>query len=144
MNIYIFSSYCHWGTIGIVLKPFLFVFFLRMYVILCNILVHSHVLLKAPSRLIFIVWIHTDGAGSGAVTSAVVIDVSTSEKVLSVSSWLSHARDRAARRTTSVVAPVVCEFLLIISNVLLLRNSVCAPSWMCLCEQSRSALWAMI
>lgn len=110
-----------------------------MYVILCNILVHSHVVLKAPSRLIFIVCIYTDGAGSGDVAS-VAIDVSKSEKVLTVRSRLSHAGDRAARQMTSVVVPVVCQFLLIISSVLLLTNSLCALSWMCLCEQSHSAL----
>lgn len=107
--------------------------------ILCNILAHSHVLLKAPSGLIFIVCTYTDGAGGGDVTS-VVVDVSESEKVLSVRSRLSHGGGRAARQMTSVVVQAVYQFLLIISNVLLLRNSLCAPSWMCLCEQSHSAL----
>jgi hypothetical protein len=129
----IFSSYFHWGNIGIVVKPILF--FLRMYVILCNILSHSHVLFKAPPRLICILSIYADGTGSGDVTS-VVIDVSKFQKVFTVSSRLSHANDRAAHQLTSAVVQIVCQFFLIISNLLLFRNSLCALFWMCplLCE----------
>ena len=102
-----------------------------MCVILCNILSHSHVLLKAPPRLIFILCIYANGTGSGDVTS-IVIDMSIFQKVFTVSSQLSHGDDRAAHQMTSVVVQIVCQFLLIISNLLLFRNSLCALFWMCL------------